>query len=489
MPSSSPRPAASAASTRRAAPYGTPTARPAGAVTWDDFLACVTAPSPAGLNRQVARDAGQLAVVEAAPGESLFIIAGPGTGKTTALALRILKLVFVDGLDPAAVLATTFTKKAATELRSRVLGWGDTLRRALLARYAADAAAAERLRTLDLNRVVTGTLDSIAEQVLTLYRAPGSQPPIVLEDFVARAVLQRALWHAQRHKNPDLLAYAQHLHVQSRMLARDVVSFRLWTVGTHPGAAVLCDAVASYEAQLADSLTVDFAGLEQQFLEAIRDGRAREFTDTLRVILVDEYQDTNLLQEQIYLALGAAAAARGGAITIVGDDDQSLYRFRGATVELFVDFPDRLRRACGVRPRTVALSNNYRSTPAIVQFFGGFADADPDYSPARVPSKPALAAARGGTFTAYPCWACSGLTSARWPGISPRSLRRCSAGAASGSGVGRTPSPSCATRSPAASAIAPSSAVRPRRCRAAAIRASPSSCGSTSCRAPHQSRW
>lgn len=391
-----------------------------GVVTWEAFLACVSGPSPDGLNRQVMQDAGQLAVVEAAPNESLFVIAGPGTGKTTALALRVLKLIFVDGLDPAEILATTFTKKAASELRSRVLGWGDVVRRALLARYARDAAVVARLSRLDLNRVVTGTLDSIAEQVLTLYRVAGSQPPIVLEDFVARAVLQRALWHGQRHKNPDLLAYAQHLNVQPRMTSRDLVGivremrdrflhdqvdverFRSATAVAHPGAAVLCEAVASYEAQLKESLTVDFAGLEQQLLDAIRSGRAGEFTDTLRVILVDEYQDTNLLQERIYLALGAAAAARGGAMVVVGDDDQSLYRFRGATVELFVNFPERLRKAGGVRARTIPLTNNYRSTPSVVAFFSGFADADPRYGPARVPNKPALVAARRGTFTPYP---------------------------------------------------------------------------------------
>src|SRR4051812_17099954 len=78
-------------------------------------------------------DAPQHDVVSAPPDEALFVVAGPGTGKTTALTIRILKLVLVDGVPPRGVLATTFTKKAAAELRSRVLGWGFRLADAMLA--------------------------------------------------------------------------------------------------------------------------------------------------------------------------------------------------------------------------------------------------------------------------------------------------------------------------------------------------------------------
>lgn len=66
----------------------------------------------------------QRAAIEQAPDEAVFIVAGPGTGKTTCLALRILKLILVDGIAPRGVLAATFTVKAAEELRSRILSWG-----------------------------------------------------------------------------------------------------------------------------------------------------------------------------------------------------------------------------------------------------------------------------------------------------------------------------------------------------------------------------
>lgn len=64
--------------------------------------------------------------------QPLFIVAGPGTGKTTVLAIRILYLVFVAGYSPDSILATTFTRKAANELRSRVLSWGNLIKSAII---------------------------------------------------------------------------------------------------------------------------------------------------------------------------------------------------------------------------------------------------------------------------------------------------------------------------------------------------------------------
>src|SRR5215203_1006093 len=105
----------------------------------------------------------QREAIEQAPGEAVFIVAGPGTGKTTCLALRILKLILVDDIPPRGVLATTFTVKAAAELRSRILSWGFQLIEALLADGKLSASVHERLAKLDINQVITGTIDSICE--------------------------------------------------------------------------------------------------------------------------------------------------------------------------------------------------------------------------------------------------------------------------------------------------------------------------------------
>ena len=128
----------------------------------DRFVAAVTGSD--GLGRRLDDD--QWRAVLAPADESLFIVAGPGSGKTTVLALRVLKLLFVDGLDPASILATTFTRKAASELQGRITVWGDRLRDELGRSGAAD----RRLDAIDLNRVVTGTLDALAQRILTDFR-------------------------------------------------------------------------------------------------------------------------------------------------------------------------------------------------------------------------------------------------------------------------------------------------------------------------------
>jgi DNA helicase-2/ATP-dependent DNA helicase PcrA len=156
----------------------------------------------------------------------------------------------------------------------------------------------------------------------------------------------------------------------------------------YPARHEVDDAHHAYEAALRSAGLVDFSLLENEVLTRLRAGQLKEFTDELEVVLVDEYQDTNLMQEQLYFELAAACS---GAINVVGDDDQSLYRFRGATVDLFRDFPARYQQRFNKTPTTVFLTNNYRSTRNIVSFVNGYSTLDAGYQAVRVASKPVLA--------------------------------------------------------------------------------------------------
>ena len=80
------------------------------------------------LKRDISSNQDQKKAILSDSDQSLFIVAGPGSGKTTVMVLKILKYIFVDGIDPSEILATTFTKKAAEELYSRILGWGDEIK-------------------------------------------------------------------------------------------------------------------------------------------------------------------------------------------------------------------------------------------------------------------------------------------------------------------------------------------------------------------------
>src|SRR5262249_40460109 len=114
----------------------------------------------------------------------------------------------------------------------------------------------------------------------------------------------------------------------------DIAAYRATDGTTDRGALRLCELLQDYVDALNAELAVDFASLEEQFLDRIESGTLAAFSDPLQALFVDEYQDTNYLQESIYFALLRQIASRNGSITVVGDDDQSLYRFRSATVDL-----------------------------------------------------------------------------------------------------------------------------------------------------------
>ena len=386
-------------------------------IIWDDFEKAVISKLERNISRQ--SNTNQHNAIQAPPNQSLFIVAGPGSGKTTVIALRVLKLIFVDDIDPSNILVTTFTRKAADELRSRILGWGDQLRRVFM-QQSAYSHLRSQLRRLDFNRIITGTLDSIAEEILGDYRAPGTPPPIVIEDFVSNALMIRVgLFNHGRHNNQDLRNYITDLRGTSWGLNLSEISATLLEIkdrfyhdrvninqfrnnSNHPGVPIVCDAISDYEQELQNRLFFDFARLEQEFLNRLRNGTLDRFLQDIMFVLVDEYQDTNLLQEQIYFELTRTALRNGGSITIVGDDDQSLYRFRGATVDLFQAFLPRINRDLGIQPRTVYLSQNYRSTPIIVDFCNGFITLDTHYQSARVQNKPWIRSMRSRSYTNYP---------------------------------------------------------------------------------------
>lgn len=342
----------------------------------------------------------------------LQIVAGPGSGKTTVLVLRALRLVLVDGLLPEQILITTFTRKAADEIRSRLIEWGNQIVEYL--RKQGNAALQRHLATVDINRFTTGTLDSICEDALRTMRAATDPAPALVEAFAANALMHRRGLTSTVYNggtiDPAVGTYLANFTFDGQppvnvselvqsvrplfdRFAHDEVDLAQFVTLPKDTAArgSLGRGYDAYVKALADGNRLDFALLERAFLERLRAGRLARLTDNVRALLVDEYQDTNLLQESIYFEIFKRSRA---SFTVVGDDDQSLYRFRGATVELFRDYRARLANTvAGTVVERVDLVGNYRSTPEIVAFFNAFVTNDPDFQPARVkPPKPAIRA-------------------------------------------------------------------------------------------------
>ena len=360
--------------------------------------------------------------ISAPTSQSQFIVAGPGSGKTTVMVLKILKFIFVDDITPQSILATTFTRKAASELRSRILSWGDEIKQVLLNDNKFKDIHPS-LRYLDFNQIVTGTVDSISQDILKLHRAPGEAPPVVIQDFVTSALMLNAgLFNGEKHHDDDLRDYLiqlrggrfgfntnemckQLLEIKDRIYYDQVDWEKLAgeKQNEYPGFEIAHQAINDYLYELRSRSLYDFAMLEAEFLDQLKSGKLDDFKEGLKIVLVDEYQDSNLLQEQIYFQLAEAALENGGCMIVVGDDDQSLYRFRGATVDLFTNFQERFNdQVENSHLEKIYLSQNYRSTENIVNFCNDFVTLDSEFQPARVTDKPKITPKRTPPLTEFP---------------------------------------------------------------------------------------
>ncbi len=235
-------------------------------------------------------------------------------------------------------------------------------------------------------------------------------------------MLRVGLFKDKKHRNEDLRDYLMKLHggsfgfntnpmckqlleLKERVFYDQVDWEELKKQKHHPGFIVAHQAINDYLDELENKNLFDYAMLEAEFLDQLKDRKLEDFLQGLKLILVDEYQDSNLLQEQIYFQLADAAIKNGGSFTVVGDDDQSLYRFRGATVDLFTNFLERFEKQLHLKdykPELIHLSGNYRSTTNIVQFCNQYSQLDTEFQPARVEDKPAIQPKRRPPLTEFP---------------------------------------------------------------------------------------
>lgn len=329
----------------------------------------------------------------------LMLVAGPGSGKTRVLVLRALRHVFVDGILPERILITTFTRKAAKELRTRWLDWGTDLIEAI----SRDPSTKEMVEFIDLNRCRIDTLDSVAQQTLTENRLPNEVAPILIETAAAKLALKRSAFnsiYSDAQSQLDALfsrytfseqiprSHGEALSVAKTLcdrLVQDLVNLDEYGQVDTANRSIVA-MLEGYHNYLRERNLFDFAYLERFFLERLRGSTLDDWLQEISALLIDEYQDTNPLQEAIYFEIISKTSSK---VTIVGDDDQSMYRFRGGSVELFTQFRERCTTATG-RPTTrIDMVVNYRSSEEIVNFYNNHIVSDQNFAPARIsPAKP-----------------------------------------------------------------------------------------------------
>lgn len=285
----------------------------------------------------------QYAAVTAQPGPML-VLAGAGSGKTRTLTYRVAYLLS-QGIQPQEILLLTFTNKAAKEMLRRV----------------------EELTGVEARRFWGGTFHSIGHRILRLH---GSEVGIergftILDESEAESLLREAVDEKDRgflkdktHPRPRVLSNMISLARNTQLEIADTLrKYFPQHDGLH---GIITEFATAYDAIKRKHNVVDYDDLLEFWLTLLKkcpeiaEGYRRRFQHTL----VDEYQDTNILQAEIVDTM-----ANEHHIMAVGDDAQCIYTWRGANFENIMTFPDR-------HPETALfrIETNYRSSPEILTF-------------------------------------------------------------------------------------------------------------------------
>ncbi|MDR9878985.1 ATP-dependent DNA helicase [Pseudomonas allii] len=299
----------------------------------------------------------QLEAILATDGPVL-IIAGPGSGKTFTLVERIVFLITHKGIAPESLLVVTFTDKAARELTTRISN-----------------RLAELKIQFNLNEMYLGTFHSICLRFLEDYRefTRLRRSFTLFDQFDQQYFLYqhikdfRELPDAQLvmgHDQTGRWAQSENLLKWLNKVSEEALNAATLAVAPEVEIRALATCFAKYQELLNDHNSLDFSGIQYEALQLLekRPEVLAQLRDKLTHLMVDEYQDTNTIQERILLLL----AGERRNLCVVGDDDQGLYRFRGATIRNILEFPALFNdQKC----KQVKLTVNYRSHPDIIRFY------------------------------------------------------------------------------------------------------------------------
>lgn len=311
----------------------------------------------------------------------LWITAGPGSGKSEVLVARTLRLIICDGVSPGSIVLTTFTEKAAENLSNRI------------ASYLEDLGLADLVDATDLK---TGTLHGLCNTIMRDHRYPEYVDLELLDEnshlfFLYNQNDITDFFKQNWHDFEQVFSNFRFSHKfgpnrwqrtgAAAFLFDRITEFRVDTEAMRKSSRKAVKGLVAiydlYRQRLRENYRCDFSTLQEYFLKFLDSPHGVEFLNgdparqrlPVNHVLVDEFQDTNPIQEDIYFQM---VPAKPHNLTVVGDDDQALYRFRGGTVDSLVNFGDRCLTEWKQRPIRVNLHENRRSHPGIVSWFNDY---------------------------------------------------------------------------------------------------------------------
>ena len=281
----------------------------------------------------------------AAPIGNYLVLAGAGSGKTRVLTHRIAWLIGVENVPESNILAVTFTNKAAAEMRHRI--------EYTLAQTAEDQMSGERLFGMWV-----GTFHSIANRLLRAHYLDANLPQDfqIMDTEDQQRLIKRLLkLHNIDEKNfpPKHVAWYINAQKDKGKRAKDIDHHN------DPNEKKLVEIYRLYQEACDRAGLLDFAELLIRAYELLKHNKLilQRYQQRFQHILIDEFQDTNNIQYDLIHLL----AGQTGKVMIVGDDDQSIYGWRGAQVENIQRFLNDYQQA-----ETIRLEQNYRSTGHIL---------------------------------------------------------------------------------------------------------------------------
>ncbi|MBY0596490.1 ATP-dependent helicase [Bacillus bingmayongensis] len=312
----------------------------------------------------------------------LFLTAGPGSGKTRVLLWRSVNQIVFQKVDPAEIFLSTFTEKAAKQLLDglqAILGIVTNLTG----------------KPYDISKMYIGTLHSLCQRIIGDRRFVIDRGrvnvPTLLDDIEQYFLVNSGVFWAKvrelLHIEDDeefrleIKNYFENRSLSKHNCAQSLIAiFNRFSEENlsveeikHRAETLEDDMLLKivtlyewYKDNLFNNNRVDFSLLQQRALNQLL--ISEHVINEFKYVVIDEYQDTNKIQEKIIFRL-----AKGHKnLCVVGDDDQSLYRFRGANVENFVQFPERCKQYLSMSPKQITLNINYRSKMQIVDTYTSF---------------------------------------------------------------------------------------------------------------------
>ena len=308
------------------------------------------------LNQKFSPSESQLEAITTTEGP-LLIIAGPGSGKTKTLVDRIVYLIS-KGNKPEEIMVATFTEKAAKELITRVSN-----------------SLLELDIKINLNEMYIGTLHSIFLRFLDEHKefTRLKRSYRLLDQFDQKYFIYNNIQEYINVENSDLLLgdhrtpswlKANKLIGYINTVGEENLDYKILKSSEDPGVKAIGHFYEIYSNQVFEDNSLDFSFIQTEAYNLIKNNSSviSEIQNKIKYIMVDEYQDTNTIQEKIILLL----ANKNNNLCVVGDDDQGLYRFRGATIRNILEFPLNFTKG---ECKQVTLTTNYRSHPEIIDLY------------------------------------------------------------------------------------------------------------------------